>query len=114
MISGITEPLDRISTAGTPFSKTMRTLWITRGGPKFCAHTWRANTTINVLTQTDLDPNRGTIPRWKLEGNIPQGPRVREQEVGSYMSGVRSSSARLQHCGFRLLTPANGLLRSSD
>jgi hypothetical protein len=56
----MTEPLERISTAGAPFSKTMRTLWITRGGPKFCAHTERTNTTIKVLTQTDVDPNRGT------------------------------------------------------
>src|SRR5450631_2776718 len=57
-ISGMTGPLERISTAGTPCSWTMRTLVTSGGGPKVWAATLAANSTA-IITHTDLSADRG-------------------------------------------------------
>src|SRR5215467_2143619 len=56
----MSEPLARISTAGTPFSWTIWTLLTTRGGPKFCADVPTASTADSINRYADCNPNRST------------------------------------------------------
>src|ERR1039458_1645301 len=57
-ISGITGLLERISTAGTPCSWTMRTLVTRGGGPKVWAATLAASSAA-IIPHTDLSAGRG-------------------------------------------------------
>src|SRR5947208_1192101 len=87
--SGITGPVERISTAGTPSACTMRTPLIVGGGPKFCPIAEAAGSrTASIVLLTRNAKRRGNPSQGAgrniitCEGEEKAAPGVGHQALG--------------------------------